>query len=109
MNFNEPIQRASGVLVPTSVEREPDRGAKPCQRPISYDKDGRRRVLMTRDDQRRIDRAINLMAEHGLAGLVMCAARQDGRPPCGEPMKNEGRGTPDRGYGCACSRVHFIR
>ncbi len=109
MNFNQPIERASGILVPATLEQEPDKGAKPGQRPITFDTDGRRRVVMTRDEQRQIDRAISLLAQHGLASLVMCAARQDGKAPCGEPLKNEGRGTPDAGYGCQCSRVHFIR
>lgn len=83
----------------------------------AYDPDGRRRIVLTRAEQRTIDRAIRILHAVGLGVVVGCKGRDDGKPPCGLPLLMEGvdaktqPGAPNRssdlGYGCNCSRVHF--
>lgn len=104
------VQRASGVIVPAGLELENDTSApaalKPGKSPTTYDPDGRRRVVLTKDDQRLVDRAILVLRQRGFGILVMCSQRDDDKAPCEQPMLNE-VGGPDPGYGCKCSRVHF--
>lgn len=101
------VQRESGIIVPAELEREPD-ATKGGDVPGAYDLDGRRRLVLTREDQRAIDRLLKTLIPQGLGVLVICGNRRDGKPPCGRPLKNEGRGTADAGYGCDCTRIHFI-
>lgn len=96
----------------TTDQAQPD----PTQKGgTAYDPDGRRRVVLTRADQRAIDRAIRILGAVGLGVVVGCKARTDGQPHCGNPLFLEGidlnaqppTRSPDPGYGCECSRVHF--
>jgi hypothetical protein len=111
------VETPSGLLVPTdaadTVEREhkipvPESaltdGTKP--EPFNRDPDGRRRIVLTRDDRKTLNRAIRILQAVGLGIVVGC------KGPCGQPLVTEGRpkdeeADPDAGYGCQCSRVHF--
>lgn len=66
----------------------------------AMDTDGRRRIVMTRDDQKALDKAITLLKAANL-GIVVCCRS------CNQAMLPEDLGTLDAGYGCGCSRVHF--
>lgn len=100
------VQTGAGLLVP--ADAIPGNGDGQVQ--ATRDADGRRRIVLTRDDQRKIDRAIRIIQAAGLGVIVAC--RQDDTPErqgnCGQPLLNEGAGTGDPGYGCRCSRVHFL-
>lgn len=91
--------------VPAEPQAEP---ATPNTWPddVSKDPDGRRRIVLTAEDRRGINRAIRTLQAAGLGIVVGC------RGLCGGPMMNEGRAADgqlelDSGYGCQCSRVHF--
>lgn len=110
------VKRPSGVIVPAKLATAPEAG-KPGP-VVAYDEDGRRRVVLTRQDQKALDKAILILHRAGLGVVVCCRAGQpleDGKETCGLPMTNEGQATkdtpgiPDAGYGCRCSRVHFTR
>lgn len=109
------VKRPSGVIVPGRLAAMPEAGRP--EPATAYDEDGRRRVVLTKQDQKVIDKAILILTRAGLGVVVCCRAgtREDGKEACGQPMLNEGRptkehpGTPDSGYGCQCSRVHFVR
>lgn len=66
----------------------------------AQDKDGRRRIVLTRQDQKQLNAAIVMLAAADL-GMVVCCRR------CDQAMVPEDRGTNDAGYGCSCSRVHL--
>ena len=66
----------------------------------AMDKDGRRRIVLTRADQKALNAAITLLKSAGL-GIVVCCRG------CDQAMVPEDLGTTDAGYGCSCSRVHF--
>lgn len=102
------VERASGLVVPVGLEKEPDQSA-PVDDATTYDLDGRRRIVLTMDDQRKIDQVVKLLQARGMGIIVACASRTDGKPACGFPMMTENKGLPDAGYGCRCSRVHFTR
>jgi hypothetical protein len=99
------VQTAAGLLVPATAIPANGNGAVQG----AYDADGRRRIVLTKDDQRKIDRAIRIIQAAGLGVIVACrqGTRPDGKDACGQPLVNEGADTPDPGYGCSCSRVHF--
>lgn len=100
------VQTDGGLLVPidaipTKADGTPAIGAA--------DSDGRRRIVLTKDDQRRIDKAIKILNAAGLGIIVACRdPRPDGAKGCGQALLTEGRGGPDAGYGCQCSRIHFL-
>lgn len=102
----------------------------------TYDPDGRRRVVLTREDWKVIDRVLVMMHRLGI-GLVYCCsqhprdrfvideATQDFVPDqtTGQPILKPGwkprclkfivpegdDHDPDRGYGCDCTRIHIQR
>jgi len=99
------VQRGSGILVPEAVaDATPDAS-------VPRDPDGRRRVVLPRDAQKKINAAIQELKAAGLGIVVGC------RFECGQPLLNEGVSvdpatgartmSPDAGYGCKCTRVHF--
>lgn len=77
------------------------------KRIYSRDPDGRRRIVLTREDRKALNRAIRILDGVGLGIVVGC------KFDCGQPLTGEGRAKdnepidPDQGYGCRCSRVHF--
>jgi hypothetical protein len=103
------VETESGLIVPAdAMPAEP----KPPDVPATWgdevpkDPDGRRRIVLTRDDRRAINRAIKVLQTNGLGIMVGC------RGLCGQPLLNEGTDAEgqrdgDSGYGCKCSRVHF--
>ena len=112
------VETPSGLFVPAdaadTVEREhlipipesaTDGGPQP--EPFNRDPDGRRRIVLTRTDQKAIDRAVRILHAVGLGIVVGCGG------PCGQPLITEGRPKDgssvelDSGYGCQCSRIHF--
>lgn len=107
MNGPELVRRESGILVAPGLGTEPD-AEKPGKEPITYDPDGRRRLVLSKNDQRRIDRLINDMRARGLGLIVACMSRQDDKPPCCGPLMAEKKGMPDAGYGCLCTRIYFL-
>jgi hypothetical protein len=106
------VKRQSGIIVPQELEQEPDPSAPAKQRstrPTAYDPDGRRRVVLMREEQRRIDRMILELRTYGLGLIICCSDRWDGKKSCGQALTVEAAGTPDAGYGCQCTRIHFCR
>ena len=118
-------RRASGLIVPAELANRPD-PVVPANGSVARDLDGRRRVVFTNDERKAIDKAINLLKQQGIGYIVGCLGtygkptpgreagggrgyHRDGSPACGQPMKPEGVGTVDAGYGCNCTRVHFLR
>ncbi len=99
--FGPLAQRPSGLFVPVNLAEAKVAGDK-ADGP-ARDEDGRRRVVLTKADQKLIDRAIKIMHRAGMGIVVGCKAG------CGQPMLNEDQGTPNAGYGCKCSRIHFVR
>jgi hypothetical protein len=76
---------------------------------VAYDLDGRRRVVFSTDEQRKIDHVLTLLVRAGFGIAVGCHSRPDSTEPCGQVLLNEGAGTPDAGYGCRCQRIHFVK
>jgi hypothetical protein len=115
MTVTEPnmARRPSGLIVPAALALVPRKtDGQPTQDSgTAYDLDGRRRVVLTRADQRTVDRAIRILQACGLGIIVGCRGekRPDGTDACGLPMLNEDPGTLDSGYGCKCTRLHFTR
>ncbi len=101
------IQRPSGLIVPASLETQEDKSARRGDA-TAYDLDGRRRVVMTAAEQKLINLALRLLRARGFAVLFKCHSRTDGKEPCTGLLKNENEGELDNGYGCVCSRIHFI-
>lgn len=99
------IRRASGVLVEVALEKLPEVGR--TDPPTAYDADGRRRVVLDKVVQKRIDWLVTTMRARGLAALVFCWQRDDDVEPCGGPLVNEGNGETS-GYGCKCTRIYFL-
>lgn len=111
------VETPSGLLVPAdaadTVEREhrtsaPESAISGGPQPEAFnrDPDGRRRIVLTRDDRKALNRAIRILQSVGLGIVVGC------KGPCGLPLTTEGRPKDegadlDSGYGCRCSRVHF--
>lgn len=87
----------AGLEVPASAA---DQAVEDGTIAAAMDGDGRRRVVLTRQDQKAMNAAI-LMLKAADLGMVVCCRR------CDQAMVPEAMGTPDAGYGCSCSRVHF--
>jgi hypothetical protein len=110
MGSDKLVGRESGILVPGHLEREPERrNGSHGTVPTAYDQDGRRRVILPKSTQKKLDQVIIELAQHGFGLVVACRAdykRADGKAPCGGFAITE-RDQTDPGYGCGCSRVHF--
>lgn len=116
--FDDLAKTAAGVIVPAAVADKSGR---------ARDMDGRRRLVYTKDERRKIDHVHQLYAQHGVGWLIGCVGafgpkvpgtersgkgngfHHDGSKACGEPMQREGIGTDDFGWGCKCTRIHFQR
>lgn len=91
------------------------------------DKDGRRRIVLSRDERRRLVGLAKLFKVSDLGIVITCQPRRlvnkvvevEGAKvlqpvwepisgACGELMVREGEGTDDPGYGCKCTRIHFL-
>lgn len=114
----EVVETPAGLIVPAhAVQPDADQEPAPDQAqapvPVKWpdtvatDPDGRRRIVLTRDDRRTINRAIRRLNDAGLGIVVGC------RGICGQFLVNEGTDAEgkrdvDSGYGCQCSRVWFV-
>lgn len=110
-------QTPAGLTVPVDLA---DQAAKQTGG-IARNLDGRRRVVMVDDDRRLLDRTIRMLRKHGLGVIVGCIGTHgpagqpgsghlaDGQQACGEALIVEGLQTHDKGYGCRCQRVHFVK
>lgn len=81
---------------------------KPTAHPavVARDHDGRRRVVLSRQDARRLLESLTLMNRQGFNFALVCTTRPDAEPACGETLHLESG--PDKGLGCACTRIHFL-
>lgn len=99
------VKRGSGLIVPAALERQIDQAIGEV--PVATDPDGRRRIVFTKQKQKRIDQLLTELSDEGIGMAMGCRE-------CGMAMVNEGIDTesgardPDAGYGCKCKRVHFI-
>lgn len=93
----ETVITPAGLEVPASAA---DIAVEEGTIAAAMNEDGRRRIVMTRQDQKQLNAAIRLLKAADL-GIVVCCRK------CNQPMVPEDMGTPDAGYGCRCSRVHF--
>lgn len=97
------VRTPSGLVVPKAAVIEQEAAtAKTVDQPRNADKDGRKRIVLTNDDRKQVDRAIRTLTAAGLGIVVMCRG-------CNSIMQNEGpRGEDAAGYGCKCSRLYFL-
>jgi hypothetical protein len=100
----------------------------------TYDPDGRRRVVLTRDETKVIDRLLIMLAKLGVGMVYCCSQHPEHRfqrdaqdqfvvdqttnqpilkpgwkPRCLKFIVPEGRDGDDPGYGCDCTRIHIQR
>lgn len=129
------VTRESGLVVPAnyaSLPEEPVVDARPegaGQAGAARDSDGRRRIVLTKDRRKNFTRLANDLANDDLAVILWCKTQ---RPriikvpdattgeetavvinetipgACGEVMLREDEGGADPGYGCKCTRIHFL-
>lgn len=90
------VETPGGLVIPADVADQVEGLG-----PVTDAADGRRRIVLTREDRRALNRAIKILQAAGLGLVVGC------RGTCGQPLMREGGDGPDQGYGCRCSRVHF--
>jgi hypothetical protein len=103
-------KRESGVIVPANLAGSPEANLK--RTPVARDMDGRRRVLYTDSERRNLNRVLTMLITRGLAAVVACIGGQehgDGGNSCGDIMLAEGKGTDDPGFGCKCTRIHWVK
>lgn len=107
---SELVETPAGLIVPAdSIPAAPAPDPAPATWPddVAKDPDGRRRIVLTGEDRKAINRAIQTLHRAGLGLVVGCKGL------CGQPLTNEivldaeGQRELDSGYGCRCSRVHF--
>jgi hypothetical protein len=103
------VRADSGLIVPASAvpvaERHDGR----------LDADGRRRVDCDKNERKQIRKAIDILKAKGVTVLLRCddsptrPTQKAGEPtPCGSLLRPEQGARPtDRGFGCACSRIHL--
>lgn len=124
--IDELAERPSGLLVPAHLAHQPE---EPASVPdVARDADGRRRVVLVKDVRKGFTRCAGALDRSDLAFVLVCKTKRrtmkmatdattGARLPvevveeipdaCGEVMVREGEGTPDPGFGCKCTRVHF--
>lgn len=120
-------RRPSGLLVPPNLASMPE---GPAPAPTgARDADGRRRVLVSDESRRLMWRLVRELGQCDLAFVTVCqTSRRVVRHvtnvatgqleaaivtepiagACGQLMLREGEGTADPGFGCACTRLHFL-
>jgi hypothetical protein len=113
------VARSSGLIVPSAFKDA-------AETPISdaIDGDGRARVVLTKEERKKIQAAVSVLEDHGFALLIRCQDRDvqivrhggktvktiQARPgSCGQVLGPEGADGPDRGAGCKCKRIHVNR
>lgn len=134
-------ERPSGLVVPEHLAHVPEgptsaptatveRRAGAAQRGEATDPDGRRRLVLTREQRHLLTKFAREFKPFDIAAVLFC---QSSRPvtrlathpetgveipvtlwetipgACGQMLEREGEGTDDPGYGCRCTRFHFVR
>lgn len=125
-------ERASGLMVPAHLADVPESGTTEEGKPAAggRDPDGRRRIVLTRSIRRVLFKELAPALDRlDLALLLACRQRRQ-RPrevvdavtgetvtvlmteeipgACGELLFQEGAGEADPGFGCRCTRIHFL-
>jgi hypothetical protein len=123
--------RESGLVVPAHLAHLPEEpGDQGRERTGGTDPDGRRRIVLARDTRKRFSRLAGDLDREDLAFVLVCkqhrevtkhvkdaksgesivvAVREEIPGACGEVMLREGMDTPDPGFGCKCTRIHFTK
>jgi hypothetical protein len=102
------VRRPSGIVVDRKLGDLPEHGKA---QPVTRDADGRRRVVFTDDERRKLNAVIKFVGREGFGIILGCRREHlnDGTPACGGVMVPVGfeDGGPDAGYACGCSRIHW--
>lgn len=124
-------RRDSGILVPAHLAIEPqaDPSAEAAPAKGARDPDGRRRIVLSKETRKLFLRLVRDLTPLDLALFMAC--RKTRQVPqivkdaatgqnvgvvvteqvpdaCGEVMLREDEGGTDPGFGCKCTRIHFI-
>lgn len=126
--------RESGLLVPAHLaNHNPEEpaaatGSDGTDRQGGLDPDGRRRLVLAREVRKRFTRLAGELDRDDVGFVLWCKThrqttktvkdaktgedvavnmREEIAGACGNVMLREGEGTPDPGFGCKCTRVHF--
>jgi hypothetical protein len=125
------VQRASGIVVPAHLASTPEEpaGGTPSAA-VARDPDGRRRVVIDRQTRKAMLKAAKAFGVVDLALVLTCRTTrpvqrvvQDVKTlqnvlvtevepvpgACGEVMQREDEGGADPGFGCTCTRIHFVK
>lgn len=105
-----PADVAAGMMQHTSGLIVPERLAFTESQGTTYDPDGRRRVVLPDEFRRKLNRVLVELNRHGFGVIVGCSEifpRKDGKKACGEVMLPVGKDTPDPGFACSCTRIHW--
>lgn len=126
------VERESGLFVPAHLAREAEirEPHAPPDRPEGgVDPDGRTRIVMPADARKALRALGAWTSSRHLGVFFTCqASRQVVKPvtlesgavslvtvreeipgKCGEIFLREGQDTGDPGFGCKCTRIHFVR
>ncbi len=127
------LERESGIVVPANLIDLPEGAAAvddSSQPEIARDADGRRRIVLSREMRTMLTRMVKQCNGLDLGFFFSCRAarfrfenvkdaatgkdaivRIEERIPgaCGEIMLREDDGGPDPGFGCKCTRIHFLK
>ncbi|MGE0444837.1 MAG: hypothetical protein AB7P99_06370 [Vicinamibacterales bacterium] len=107
MSGQDLVERPSGLVVPAAVADAVQSDG------VTRDADGRRRVVFTKDEVKRIRRVVELLNARGFQMHLRCDHKPEqpvaGHQPCGILLEVEGFGHPDHGFGCGCTRIHLGR
>jgi hypothetical protein len=125
-------QRESGLIVPLHLAGVPEvkEGAESrVADDVPRDADGRRRIVLTREARRTFTKMVRELGPQHLAILLSCrtqrhvvrevedATTHEKVPvlvtepipdACGEILIREDEDGADPGFGCKCSRIHFV-
>lgn len=123
----------SGLMVPADVADDLQRKLAGTDQALeTRDPDGRRRVVLTRDETKLVDRLLLMFQAMGI-GMVYCCSQHPPtrfitdddelkalgatepilkpgwKPRCLKFIVPEGwdENDPDKGYGCECTRIHI--
>src|SRR5687767_5703411 len=105
----------SGLIVPKALADSPAATPPGKRAAIARDMDGRRRVVFSNAERKAIDKAIQILKAQGIGFIPGCIGQlkggyhPDGSKVCEQHMASVDAGTPDAGFRCNCTRVHFGR
>jgi hypothetical protein len=123
-------ERESGLVVPAHLASVPEAGREDATPDVPRDPDGRRRLVLSREVRQKLTRIVAETKELDLGFFFACRAvryrfehvkdaatgeekivRVEEPIPgaCGEIMMREDEGGVDPGFGCKCTRIHFLK